>query len=709
MSKTSEIERCSIHSIFDSPTVITYQIPIYQRNYAWGKDEIAALVSDILDAQQAGRDVYYIGTLVTFDRGEQTFEVIDGQQRLTTLFLILKALGVSFHNTLAYRARKEANNTLKKLFQPADKKGEVSCGSSYKSVQALLQELGTEVDLGLVNGFRNVQAVFDELGIDASKTAFITYLTEQVYIIHYKVPKDIDLNHYFEVMNSRGEQLEKHEIVKAKLIDLLPSHARNCFAEIWQACSEMNVYIQQSSPYADYFFGEKRHDFKFFYGNFDALEACIPRDSALSSAGSSDGAGVMSHNTIETFLNEKAFAAQSVAVEAERESFRPIIDFPNFLLIVLKLTCLETRCCGMEDIPLDDKELINAFKRVPQTVDFVKCFGFNLLKAKYLLDNYIVHHTQEDDLPDSNPWQLEHWQKEGKEYSKNLSDDSKLQRKLVHLLSMFEVSFTPRQRKNYLLYTLLHLFSDRNLEHYATFLSQLSDKYFFDIYLNGEVLNIKNTPNPNAFDSEVLADGHLNVVLRHATPDYPLVFGGGNGRSRGVPLFVFNYMDYRLWCAYAEQVEGKQLKDNNDLRRQFFEQLGCKDFGLEAFNRFYFSRTRRSLEHFYPQANTNEGVTDNQINCFGNYAMMGADMNSAGSNWSPAVKVGRYLDASHKIAPVSVASLKLMVMLQQCKDNRDNPERGDERAWLPCDMEAHQAKMQAFLQRHYATITPQSV
>ena len=64
---------------------------------------------------------------------------------------------------------------------------------------------------------------------------------------------------------------------------------------------------------------------------------------------------------------------------------------------------------------------------------------------------------------------------------------------------------------------------------------------------------------------------------------------------------------------------------------------------------------------------------------------------------------------SHKIAPVSVASLKLMVMLQQCKDNRDNPERGDERAWLPCDMEAHQAKMQAFLQRHYATITPQSV
>ena len=37
---------------------------------------------------------------------------------------------------------------------------------------------------------------------------------KSVKIIHYRVPKDVDLNHYFEVMNSRGEQLEKYEIIK---------------------------------------------------------------------------------------------------------------------------------------------------------------------------------------------------------------------------------------------------------------------------------------------------------------------------------------------------------------------------------------------------------------------------------------------------------------------------------------------------------------
>ena len=43
----------------------------------------------------------------------------------------------------------------------------------------------------------------------------------KVHIIHYQVPKDIDLNHYFEIMNSRGEQLEKHEIEKARLMSVL--------------------------------------------------------------------------------------------------------------------------------------------------------------------------------------------------------------------------------------------------------------------------------------------------------------------------------------------------------------------------------------------------------------------------------------------------------------------------------------------------------
>lgn len=54
---------------------------------------------------------------------------------------------------------------------------------------------------------------------------------------------------------------------------------------------------------------------------------------------------------------------------------------------------------------------------------------------------------------------------------------------MVQLLSMFEVSFTARQRKNYLFYVLSYLFKKRDLDKYREFLENLAKKYFFDIYI----------------------------------------------------------------------------------------------------------------------------------------------------------------------------------------------------------------------------------
>lgn len=67
-----------------------YLVPMYQRNYAWGEGEITQLLQDVLDYQQKlvsgkGPQTYYIGTLVVFARDDGSFEVIDGQQRFTTL------------------------------------------------------------------------------------------------------------------------------------------------------------------------------------------------------------------------------------------------------------------------------------------------------------------------------------------------------------------------------------------------------------------------------------------------------------------------------------------------------------------------------------------------------------------------------------------------------------------------------------------------
>ncbi|MCS5902114.1 DUF262 domain-containing protein [Klebsiella pneumoniae subsp. pneumoniae] len=70
-----------------------YLIPMYQRNYAGGEGEITQLVQDILDYQQKSLhsplpQTYYIGTLVVFTRSDGQSEIIDGQQRFTTLSLL---------------------------------------------------------------------------------------------------------------------------------------------------------------------------------------------------------------------------------------------------------------------------------------------------------------------------------------------------------------------------------------------------------------------------------------------------------------------------------------------------------------------------------------------------------------------------------------------------------------------------------------------
>ena len=655
MSNDLPLKELSIYDVFNSIESITYEIPIYQRNYAWEKDEIEALVRDIWDALDKKNETYYIGTLVTFDKGDYTYEVIDGQQRLTTLFLLLKALNIEVRNKLTYRARKRSDKTIKEIPN--------FCHD--------------HLDDGIKKGYEDAVNAIEDTVESGNKALFADYLQNHVHIIHYNVPKDVDLNHYFEVMNSRGEQLEKHEIVKAKLMNELDDSDKSKFAAIWQACSEMDYYIQ-TKKYLEPYFENNLKDFRYYNSSFDDLpsvEEATAKQFSLRSL-------IYGVDSEEGNRRTDEYRKSGM--------FQPIIDFPNFLLIVLKITRLEDARFDPETFILNDKELLNEFNKDTLNPAFAKRFSFNLLKAKYLLDNYVVHHSKEEDTYEHNPWQLRYWNNDEKAQSKNLSNDDKLQNNMVQLLSMFEVSFTARQRKNYLFYVLCHLFKNRDLRDYCDFLECLAKKYFCDIYMREECLNEINTPKPGAFDQVIIEDGKVGTQITNQNPtdtDFNRIYGDGSVMTKGIPLFVFNYIDYLIWKKYADEMAGEKLKESSEERQAFFSELGCSDFGLEVFNHFYFSRTRRSLEHYFPQANINEEINESQINCLGNFAMIGSEANSSGSNWSPKVKLDHYLDSSHKISKVSVASLKFRIMLQICKDNT-TLKPGKE--WMYEDIQKHQ-------------------
>ena len=673
------LKECSIKDIYygNSGTATTYKIPIYQRNYAWERDEIFALIKDIHDSMVIDKPVYYIGTLVTFKRDENVFEVIDGQQRLTTIYIILTAMGEKLANRLAYSSRKTSTQTI------------TAMSKFEKNKEVKDSDFGEEYDLGIKNGYNFAKEALKDVNMDKFKEYFLNH----VHIIHYRVPKDVDLNHYFEVMNSRGEQLEKHEIVKAKLSALLEKEDMKKFCQIWEACSDMSFYIQQKLPnmYIQKELPNKKNVFGTDMSNF------IPQSFEELYIESNHTDDKMTTKSIAELLNAPVKKEIAKGDCDSNDSFQPIIDFPNFLLIVLKITRMQEKGFNPSEFTLDDKELINEFDKVKLTPEFVKQFAYNLLLAKYYLDNYMVHHINGEDKAIENPWKLQYYCKKGKSaYMADLIDNDKSkQRELVHLLSMFEVAFTAKQRKNYLFYCLLHLFQDWNEDNYLKFVRNLADKYFFDVYLDANKLNERNQPKPNSFDETIIRNGKQSVELENVDRPFDDVYPKG---SSNIPLFVFNYTDYRLWKKYAEELRGNRAKKGSKARIEFFTALGCSDFGLDTFDNFYFSRTRKSLEHYYPQAKAGEDkpITSEEINCFGNFAMIGSDANSSGSNWNPIDKKNRYLDS--KSNQVSVASLKFRIMLQMCQDNYDEGiKNGIKREfgyeWNAEDMQKHQEKM----------------
>lgn len=662
------LREVSIRELFYQDEKCIYEIPVYQRNYAWEKDEISAIIHDVDDSfHKNSNQVYYIGTLVTYNKGDRVYEVIDGQQRLTTIFLILKVLSAAnITNRLTYRARKRSDETLKHIpdFDVDD------------------------IDSGIENGYKFAK---DELEGIATE-AFKDYFLNKVHIIRYMVPRDIDLNHYFEIMNSRGEQLEKHEIVKAKLMQKLSSDEdRQVFHKIWEACSEMNIYLQQKSDNPTKVFGDELYRF---------IPTCYEE---LRKALLSDGKGdtsVQMTISIDEILSSQTHRWDNPDVDIEsKDTFLPIIDFPNFLLIVLKLVRLSEPGFIPTEFNLDDKELLNEFDKATMNESQIKQFSYILMKARFLLDNYIVHHSKEEDSLDSNPWKLQVWHKDKetkKEMLRNLVGDRNLQplqNRLVHLLSMFEVSFTARQRKNYLLYCFVYLMNvnlnDFDFKTYAEFLEKLAFRYFNGVYLSRDKLSDANKPMPGSFDEIMLFQGGLsNTVIPHRDScDFNSIYGDGSTICKGLPLYIFNYTDYLIWKYYDSEVRGEKLKEGSRERKEFFDNLGCSDFGLKVFDQFYFSRTRRSLEHYYPQnqaTGENGALNQAQINCFGNFAMIGSEANSSGSDWSPMTKLDHYLDSSKKISRISVASLKFMIMMQRCRDGQK---------WDYEDIKEHQKRM----------------
>ena len=578
----------------------TYAIPLYQRNFAWTYDEIEQLLNDVADAFQENRDnYYYIGTLVV-NKENDIFKIIDGQQRTTALNLIALALKHEFGFdrlkaiNLTFPARKKSNKNIQDLF--AKKK--------------ILEGDENELTRGYRHAKDALKKVLEERQLDPQ--SFVDYLFENVIIFRSILPEGLDLNLYFERFNSRGEQLEAHEILKAQMMSKFGEDQEMAqkFARIWDACAEFD------KPAASQFkmrrkraddFQERERIFGWHFTNYSFHNI---------------------YNDIDFHQNErrklsdilgKKINEKNIEVDKDFGDYTTVIDFPTFLLHVLAIE--EGK--KTDEIQLDDKKLLALFDIKNKDKTWVIEFSEFLLRIKHIFDNYIVRNSNTDSSSrNKDEWFLQkgtyyEYQPNGKSkehyiveehFTNNTFSNSEINKNIILLQSMFAVTFTANRDSRWLYEILQFLFNHIEELNQAEFASQFKD--FLE-----------------------------KMAVRYA--EERLFTEDKSIKTYGeIPVYAFNFVDYVLWNNRAE------------LEKEY------KDIKFDNFKFAY----RRSIEHWYPQ-NPNGQDGESQLpaeflHSFGNLCIITDSQNSKFGNLVPIAKYNQWQDIFYR------QSLKLQMMAE---------------------------------------------
>ena len=612
-----------------------YVIPIYQRNYDWGEKEALQLLEDISDyAKNNNSQNYYIGSAVIFVRnvnGDTYYETIDGQQRLTTLTILaalLKHLGSAswFEKpNLSYDHRREADEALAMLQRK--QYSEHQAARNIADVYALFE--------------KNLPKVLGSKGLTESD--FADYLFSKVIVLRITVPQDTQLNHYFEIMNTRGEQLEKHEVLKAILISNLDPTEHTLFHLIWEACSDMSSYVQMN------FSAGLR---KLIFGAQWANPQCKDFDSLCDKLNSEDNSTSIEDNEDRTkhTLNELFDDAQhniryelprdGSQDEGKQDRFRSIVNFPNFLLQVLKV-CYHHSEFHQNDIDskitLDDKILIPIFQSVLKSLSdeqqrrrFVKYFIMELLFLRTRYDSYVI---KREYISGAERWSL----KSIRKYDNNKAnyvntfscadsdDENQLGKEIRMLQAMFHVSAPTQIYKHWLNALLYCIHKPETID--PSFLRDrlynLARSFMLDVYIGKE-----------KYDFEDIVYGHDKFMPKNSTED---IDWSQLDCGCSVHNFVFNFYDFITWRMNPAK-----------------------------YPKFEFTY-RTSVEHFYPQ-HPMPGYDDlrsHDLHSFGNLCLISRGMNSKFSNNMPKAKLDNYGLAEEVRNGLSLKLLEMMDIVKE--------------------------------------------
>lgn len=625
-----------------------FNIPIYQRLYVWKVGQIRTLLEDIKNSFQKDENHnFYLGGVMLSSTKTNQFDLIDGQQRFTTLWLLCDFLSISHpflksftfvsnnEPRICFSIRENAQLFFKDktlFYRYINDNGEV-----IKEFENEISEI-----IPLIEAYqliKEILAEFQKEDFDLQK--FSKYITSKITLTYTIVPASTDMNRLFEAMNNRGKQLEHHELLKSRLLHKLNPEEQFTYALIWDACSNMNSYIEKSIK------DVTNLTWKNLYGNeniehqgsiildntlelqFEKIRILLEKQEKNTETTISLKAILESKTELNT-NSESEKIAEDVYLS---KSVKSIIGFPTFLLHVFRVYQINNNIDTLNTAEVNDKKLLDIFnvqenfKTSTEVQDFIKL----LWETRVLFDKHIIKWIYTSDNNDEfHSIENVYISKSAKKNTDTISiqrneatdETTKCLIKLQGMLYHSQEITTQYWITPFLHYLVTE---QKTNEQILNRLELLENALFYS----------KSNINKLKDRTYSIVTKNLNEELNHLidTKSYLSEFLGTN-----YPSYIFYKLEYILW------------KNRIDI---------CKkhDLNIRKWDEFRLT-SKNSVEHVFPQKQKEENKhieyispenlgelkleKKHPIDDFGNLVLLSPGMNSQYSNMPYQQKKGKY-------------------------------------------------------------------
>lgn len=234
-----------------------FLIPVYQRYYSWDIEQCKRLWNDIVEMQKKGKVGHFVGSIVNIAEqamptGVQKYMIIDGQQRMTTLSLLLLALrdyAIKNPEDTTINARRIDNMLLKNEYESGDERYKLLLTETDRDILMRLVEEKPIPDDTRSKLLDNYKFFAGKIADKELQPAEVYESIGKLQIVNITLDRSVDdAQAIFESLNSTGKELSESDLIRNYvLMGLEPTEQTYVYEHLWRPMELLFVYETQDS------------------------------------------------------------------------------------------------------------------------------------------------------------------------------------------------------------------------------------------------------------------------------------------------------------------------------------------------------------------------------------------------------------------------------------------------------------------------------